>query len=251
MAVGLENEDRRFRRQLVEIRPGQLASRHDRGVKHLALYPGSGTGLGSRVADLLARVVHGGRREGADVQPGPQAGKVGMHVWVHEAGQDRVVAEIDSPGAWSPQIQDVVAATSRDDPAIPDRDRLHNRIAGVHGVNAPGEEDLVGETLIHGPGQRRAGCGHSGGEKASADTAQDVTTALQGPHDLHETFVAGVAHRSSSPGEMSAIRASKRQNFQFGAHTALAEKYFLRVWRVVNRSSKQREGGVQLTVRRK
>ena len=211
MAVGLENEDRRFRRQLIEIGPGQLASRHDRGVQHLALDPGSRTGAGSRVADLLARFVHGGRREGADVQPGAQAGKIRMHVWINEARQDRVVAEIDRPGARSPQIHDVVAATSRDDPAIPDRDRLHNSIARVHGVDASGEEDRVGVTVIRGLRQRRSRSSHCGGEKPTTNAAQNVTTALKAPHDMHEALIAGITHRQSLSNQTTAVRGSKRR----------------------------------------
>jgi hypothetical protein len=132
-----------------------------------------------------------------------------MHVGVNETRQDRVVAEIDRPGARSPQIHDIIAATSRDNPAIPDGDRLHNGIARVHGVDAPSEEDRVGVTVISGLSQCRSRRSHCGGDKTSANAAQNVTTALKAPHDMHEAFIAGITHRQSLSNQTTEVRGSK------------------------------------------
>jgi hypothetical protein len=107
-------------------------------------------------------------------------------------------------------------------------------------VNAPGEEDLVGVSMVYGLGQRRPGRCHCSGKKASAHSAQDVTTALQGPHDMHEALITGVAHRPSSPSAVSAIRASRKQNFRADTHPALLWQYCLRLACVVNHSSNNR-----------
>ena len=132
-------------------------------------------------------------------------------MWINEARQDRVVAEINRPGARARKLPDIIAATSRDNTAIPDRDRLHDPVPRVHGVDAPGQEDGVGVTVIRGLRQRRARCGHGGGEKASANAAQNVTTALKAPNDMHEALIAGITHRQSLSNQTTAVRGSKRR----------------------------------------
>jgi hypothetical protein len=137
-----------------------------------------------------------------------------MHVWINEAGQDRIVAEINRPGARARKLPDIIAATSRDDTAIPDRDRLHDPVPRVHGVDAPGQEDGVGVTVIRGLRQCRARRGHCGGEKASANAAQNITTALKAPHDMHEALIAGITHRQSLSNQTTAVRGSKIHDFR-------------------------------------
>jgi hypothetical protein len=77
-------------------------------------------------------------------------------------------------------------------------------------VDAPGEEDRVGVTVICGLRQRRSRRSHCGGEKASANAAQNVTTAVKAPHDMHEAFIAGITHRQSLSNQTTAVRGSKQ-----------------------------------------
>jgi hypothetical protein len=117
-----------------------------------------------------------------------------MHVRINEAGQYCVVAEINRRGTRPLQPHDGVTTSSRNDPAIPDRDRFHDRIPGIHRVDAPGEKNTVSVPAIESLRPRCSGCSNGGGEKAPGHPSQDVTTAMETPHDIHEAFVAGVTH---------------------------------------------------------
>jgi hypothetical protein len=76
-------------------------------------------------------------------------------------------------------------------------------------VDAPGEEDCVGVTVICGLRQRRSRRSYCGGKEASANAAQDVTTPLKAPHDMHEALIAGITHRQSLSNQTTAVRDQK------------------------------------------
>jgi hypothetical protein len=76
-------------------------------------------------------------------------------------------------------------------------------------VDAPSEEDRVGVTVISGLSQCRSRRSHCGGDKTSANAAQNVTTALKAPHDMHEALIAGITHRQSLSNQTTAVRDQK------------------------------------------
>ncbi|WP_245162489.1 hypothetical protein [Brevundimonas sp. AJA228-03] len=117
-----------------------------------------------------------------------------MHVRIDETGKYCVVAKIDHAGTRAFQTEDGLTTTRGHDAAVPHGDSLNDSVPRVHCVDAPGEENRIGKALTRLPRASRTGSGNRGCEEATADPAQDVTATLQASHDMHETFVAGIAH---------------------------------------------------------